>query len=286
MLYQSRAHCPSAIVGLDHLVNGIMLTEHAHRVANDMSVAVAALRLCHRQVSEEATRTVLAQTIDRLLELADVQRSLLKPAASHIDLDQMLAHLAKSIMKAHASPLRVRLALRLDKVRMSSNMAWRLSTVLAELLTNAIKHGFVDRGGTVRVSLTSRPSGLRLTVADDGRGAGDWRSTSSGHGSGIVRAIVAELGGDLTRTTSAAGTTVKVDLPGPAASRERVDALFANHAAQFFEQQQPIFHSSCRSAGQQPAHGGALEATIQSNHGGRTCVPTCVTLEASARPAS
>ena len=195
------------------LVDEIMLAEHAHRMTNDMSTAIAALQLCHRRADEASTRTVLATAIERLHRIAQVQRILSKPKESEVDLDVVIEALSKAVLCAYSGAIAVEVAFRLDKVRTGSDFAWRLSTALAEVVSNAIKHAFADHGGVIYVMLTARGPGVRCTVADDGRGAGEWRSKGSGLGCGIVDAIVAGLGGTAARETSSSGSRVTMDFP-------------------------------------------------------------------------
>jgi two-component sensor histidine kinase len=85
-----------------------------------------------------------------------------------------------------------------------------------ELVTNAIKHAFPD--GTGRVVLTVEHTGdqIEFTVADNGVGLTDRRSTNiaNTHGNDYVAIFVRQLGGTIAVLgPEGTGTTVKIQLP-------------------------------------------------------------------------
>ena len=102
---------------------------------------------------------------------------------------------------------------------------------LFNLVTNALDA--MSGGGTLSITATARPEGLRVEVADTGSGipAGvidrlfdPWVTTKPiGHGSGlglaIVRNVVRAHGGSISASNHAVGASFVIDLP--AADSER-----------------------------------------------------------------
>jgi two-component sensor histidine kinase len=85
-----------------------------------------------------------------------------------------------------------------------------------ELVTNAIRHAFPD--GTGRVVLTVERTGdqIEFTVADNGVGLTDKRSTNiaNTHGSDYVAIFVRQLGGTIAGLEQeGTGTTIRIQLP-------------------------------------------------------------------------
>ena len=101
----------------------------------------------------------------------------------------------------------------------------RIGEVLANLLTNAIRH--TPRGGAVRVVVSPAPGGVAFAVSDTGPGI-DARdlphvfdrfvksadSGGAGLGLAIARSLVEAHGGRITaESTTGAGTVMRFELP-------------------------------------------------------------------------
>lgn len=115
------------------------------------------------------------------------------------------------------------MVLRLSPVSLDGRACRRLLQVCHELVLNALKHAFRDRGGRLEVELAVDGDLLRLVVSDDGPGFGAVGAAGSGLGSGIVSALVDRAGGSLSSRRCASGTSVRVELPyDPAATARRV----------------------------------------------------------------
>ncbi|HUI98252.1 MAG TPA: sensor histidine kinase, partial [Xanthobacteraceae bacterium] len=104
---------------------------------------------------------------------------------------------------------------RADDVLVESEKATRLGLIVNELVTNALKHGFPDeRAGTIRVSLRQTASELMLLVEDDGAGCPD--QAAEGLGSRLVRLLVQQLRGRITREPGNPGCRVVIVVPARA----------------------------------------------------------------------
>ena len=65
----------------------------------------------------------------------------------------------------------IRLDLKVDSYPVSVNVAMPTGLVVNELLTNALKHAFVGRGGgTITMNSISDGNGCRIVIADNGVG--------------------------------------------------------------------------------------------------------------------
>lgn len=83
--------------------------------------------------------------------------------------------------------------------------------VVQEALTNSLKH---SGAGSARVAVTCGSTGLRIEVADDGRGAGaGGPSEQGGHGLAGMRERVAVHGGELVLDSSSTGFRVVATFP-------------------------------------------------------------------------
>lgn len=94
--------------------------------------------------------------------------------------------------------------------------ALSLFRIAQEAINNSVKHGGT---GSVRVDLVVDDPGLRLTVADDGRGFTDPADLDSGEGLRIMRHRAELIGARLEiRSTGGSGCTVECVLPWRGAS--------------------------------------------------------------------
>jgi len=101
----------------------------------------------------------------------------------------------------------------IESERLPADRAIPLGLIVNELVTNAVKYAFPsETRGTVAVTLKRIPGELRLTVADDGQGAGP-RRADSGLGGRLVDSFARQLGGQVERVSSNKGTIVCLKLP-------------------------------------------------------------------------
>lgn len=219
-----------APLGADGL-DGLMLAEHAHRVANDMAVAIAELEICRVRLCEAEASRAVAAVIDRLHKISGVQRRLMCPEEGRVGLHVVLGELAEAVASARAGRQGVDLVQDLTPLDVDARFAWKLAVIVAEALTNAFKHGLADCGRQVRLSLEVSASAVRCTVADDGTAPARPGTPGFGQGSRIMGAIAADLAGTVERVTSDAGTQVRISLPRPDAATRKTPAAAALRAA-------------------------------------------------------
>lgn len=110
---------------------------------------------------------------------------------------------------ARQSGLRARCRLQRLPHEPEPALALDLFRVLQELLTNVARHA---RASRVRVSLGASAQGLRLRLADDGRGF-DTKAVRRSFGLAGVHERVARHGGHLRIDSGALGTCVRVHIP-------------------------------------------------------------------------
>ncbi len=93
--------------------------------------------------------------------------------------------------------------------RYSEDFELKVYFMVSELLNNATKHA---NASEVAVTLKQMESGLKITVADNGKGLG---SSSEGFGLNQIRARVSNMGGTMDITSPKKGTQISIDLPYP-----------------------------------------------------------------------
>ena len=152
-----------------------LLRELQHRVANNLQMITALIRIEARNVSEATADAPHDNRFDRLagrIEAMGLLYRSLSGEDSHdtIDLGTYLSGIASSVMLAHAVE-GIHLNLQVDTWPVSINVAMPTGLVVNELLTNALKHAFPGgEGGNITLKCLVEESGCRVVVADDGVG--------------------------------------------------------------------------------------------------------------------
>lgn len=197
--------------------NAVLFRELQHRVANNMAFVVGLMRLQRRAITagREDPAVVLEQAEKRLQNMGRVHRRLYDPKSSEEPLSVYLEALARDVIEAagiKGIDLKVAVddAIKLDLTRLMS-----LSLLINELLTNALKHAFLDGGGgVIGLRLGGSGTAIALEVSDDGKGIGAPDKTAAGSlGMSIIQSLVAQLDGRLSWPSCTVGTTARVEFP-------------------------------------------------------------------------
>jgi len=181
-------------------------------LAQDLAFIAARVRALERDPAASVRLDHLAIAATRALEhsrttISTLTRPLDEP------LDAALARNATEVAARHGGHAKLRLQ---AGVVVPPATRESLVMILREAVANAMRHG---RAGSVDVSL-SQQSGLRLRVADDGRGfdaAARAAGSDAAFGLQSMEERAQALGGGLVvRSAPGAGTTIEVALPCPA----------------------------------------------------------------------
>ncbi len=152
----------------------VLLQEVYHRTKNNMSVIISMLRLQSNEIDDVRLKDAFAVSIDRILSMSMVHDKLYETGdLSDIDLGAYLQEVALRLLNSYASPdSRPSLALKLDEVRVSLEVATSCGLIANELITNSLKYAFpAGRPGKISIQLTGTASGdIVLLISDDGIG--------------------------------------------------------------------------------------------------------------------
>ena len=187
------------------------IREIHHRVKNNLQTVSSLLRLQGRRLSSPEAKSAIDQSVRRIRSIALVHEILAQDGGDDVRFDDILHPVTQMVEEALVSPERpVSFVVVGEGPTLPANTASSLAVVLAELLQNAVEHGFPPgtKGGRVTVELESAGAELTIRVHDDGAGLPDGfePSTSGGLGLTIARTLAAgELGGELTLRPAATG---------------------------------------------------------------------------------
>lgn len=195
------------------------IREVHHRVKNNLQTIASLLRIQARRTVSEEARHALAEATDRVASMAVVHDLLSGSDEERVDFAQAantVVELVSRGLLGETGDVEVRVAGATGQV--DAHVATALALAVAELVHNAIEHGFPEGGpGAIEVSMRRVPGELVLTVRDDGRGLPDDfdQRFSANLGLEIVRTVVeSDLLGTL-QFSAGRGTTVTVRVPVP-----------------------------------------------------------------------
>jgi len=196
----------------------LLLVETEHRVANEISAALAAMHLVRSAKGVNSKRRMLDEAVERLEGFAVVHRLLSVKPAQIVDVGRDLESLCTALARSRYSASGSRMDLDLPSIRIDGATGRRLMVVASELITNSIRYALEAQGGVLTVSLSVTGSNVYLKIADDGPGI-DPSSAAKGTGIGtpLVGELVHRAGGRLLRQTGPDGTRIQVGLPFDAA---------------------------------------------------------------------
>jgi PAS domain S-box-containing protein len=199
----------------------MQLAEVQHRVKNHLAMIVSMIRMQARGSSAAEDYTVIARRIEALQllyqELSDTGVS--STFRDEVPLGAYVSRIAAAIGHLDGGQ-GIRVNVIAEEVIVDATTAGRVGLLVSEILTNAFRHAFDGREtGLVETRVQRLSEGvIRIQITDDGVGlpeGTDW-PTRGNLGAKIVTALLAGLEARHAVTTSAAGTTVSIDIPGRA----------------------------------------------------------------------
>ena len=191
----------------------LLLQEMSHRVKNKFAMVSSIIALQARRSSAEV-REALEDVASRVSIIATVHNYLqLSRHDGLIDMSEYLPTLCKALNEALCGPRAISFTTAADDVRLPPEKALSTGLIVNELVTNAFKYAFDDeRPGHVRVELARSNEGLRLSVADDGKGCP--KDMQSGLGTRLVTVFATQLDGTVVwETPSTGGCKATISFP-------------------------------------------------------------------------
>jgi two-component system, sensor histidine kinase PdtaS len=197
-----------------------LLDEVHHRVRNNLQVISSFLNLQMSKHGPGVARDALREAQVRIQALALVHNQLYRESnLDQIDVARLLPSLSQNVIKTYGALDRVTLSTSLFPWSLTVARASPLALLVAEAVTNSLKHAFPD-GRTGKVWLEAWRSGARavLRIADDGVGmmveerVRDRRSI----GLEVIHALAAQLGAQL-EIRSDGGVEVRLTFSEPVA---------------------------------------------------------------------
>jgi PAS domain S-box-containing protein len=198
----------------------VLLREVYHRVKNNLQIIDGLVVMQARRMEDPGARAALMGLRNRLHALALVHHQLMHSKNLRtFDIAPFLKELAGNLLEG-GGEAGVHLSVRAIPLEVDLDFAIPLGLLVAELVTNSLKHAFPDGKGTITVSLErTADGGIALVVADDGQGRSPGDAASgpgkAGLGTSIINGLIEQLQGELIMGNErGVRTEIRVAAPG------------------------------------------------------------------------
>jgi PAS domain S-box-containing protein len=197
-----------------------LLHEVDHRVKNNLQLISSLLLLQNRRVADPAVKQAMRGMLERVSAIATVHRRLFQSDdVERFDVSAFVRDLVADMIGSSGRD-DIQFSLDLERVDVAAAKAAPLALVISELLSNAMRHGFVEgRSGRIFVGISRIDGELRIEITDDGVGE-ETSTRSSGFGLTIVQLLCQQLKASCQTTDASPGTRVVISLPVNGAPHE------------------------------------------------------------------
>jgi PAS domain S-box-containing protein len=196
----------------------ILLKEIHHRVKNNLQIISSLLDLQAATLRDPRVLQSIQESQHRIRSIALMHEKLYQqPDLIEVDFAEYVHSLTAYLLRAYLSgDALISLKVEADHVRLPIEAAVSCGLILNELVSNALKHAFPERGpGVISVTVKQdEPGRVTVVVKDNGMGLPedcDWRTTSS-LGLRLVHTLTEQLHGTMT-VQRTGGTAFKLNFP-------------------------------------------------------------------------
>lgn len=202
MLLRSVANqAATAVESSRGVMRGIVAQEIHHRVKNNLQTVASLLRL---RASGADPQRALADSVDRILSIAEVHDLLTASREGDVDLSDLIRRVSAMLGHGLGTPAA---AEEIAHVEVPGDTATAVALIFSELFANAHEHG----GGDVRVALHEEAGTIELIVADAGPGLPTGFAPEQSLGLKIARALAADqLRGELVLEDGSPGVRARL----------------------------------------------------------------------------
>jgi two-component system, sensor histidine kinase PdtaS len=190
----------------------LLFKELGHRTRNNLHVISSLIALQGKAHPHPQVKEALEAAEARVRIIADAQTAL-QPGerGGQVNLRDYLADLVEKLGHSLRGLRPIAVHVEAEDIHVDGEIAVPIGLIVNELITNAFKYAFRDEaGGRIEVGLKRVGNALELTVRDNGGGCD---GIEEGLGSRLLRLLVQQLKGSMTRAAADPGCIVKVTIP-------------------------------------------------------------------------
>ena len=189
----------------------ILLQEIHHRVKNNLQVITSLLRLQQSEIKSEETKVHFNDAINRVMTMSLIHQKMYQEKnLSKIDIEDYLKTLIADLIDSSSIQIPVEVSIQCNIERVGQKAIVPLALLVAELVSNSLKHAFSDNG-LINLTLKAETRERFTLIYEDN---GFWKQPSNNDTFGLqlIEALTEQLEGQHTRTLSDRGTRYVIAL--------------------------------------------------------------------------
>lgn len=194
----------------------ILLKEIHHRVKNNLQIISSLLNIQADYINDEKLLEIFVESRNRVKSMALIHEKLYQSEdIAYINFSDYITELTWSLFKTYNySTDKVKLQFKLEKIFFGIDQGITLGLLLNELISNAFKHAFPDKSGTLKIKTSRRDDSYIFIIQDDGIGlpAGFDRENINTLGLQLIITLVDQIKGNITFINDN-GTKVRIEFP-------------------------------------------------------------------------
>ncbi|MDC3388602.1 sensor histidine kinase [Flavobacteriaceae bacterium] len=193
----------------------VMLKEIHHRVKNNLQVVNSLLRIQARGIDDLAIKSMFTAAQNRVITMARLHEKVYNTKdLKNINVNEHFKMLISDLVDSNNLGKDISTELQIDDIVMSIDQLLPLSLIINELISNSLKHAFIDvNGGVISVKLFKlNDSKCRLLISDNGLGSKEEILSKSFNSTGItlVKTFVRQLNGEIESLNTHTGTMFEI----------------------------------------------------------------------------
>lgn len=185
-----------------------LLRELHHRVKNNLQLIISLLSLQIRHVEDPAMEQFFRDYVNQLRSIAMIHEQAYPSSGTYIiDFNSYIRSLSSYLLNSHRRSSDVSVRVLGDSVELNMDTAVPLALIIAELLSNSLKHAFREGGGQISIEIRRLNGRYRLIYNDNGSGLPEDVNFPDGGSLGfrMIKNLAEQLGGHIDDKSSGDG---------------------------------------------------------------------------------
>lgn len=196
------------------IFKSVVIKEIHHRVKNNLQTIASLLRLQSRRVQDESFKSILQDSMNRVLAIASTHEILAQNGIDEVSIKSVLERMLRSIKSGYAlEDKNINIQVSGDEFNLSSDKVTDISLIVNELVQNSLKYAFDNKSeGNINIVIQQGKMYSDISVIDDGVGFDVDNINRKSLGLSIVKSLVKDkLKGEIIITSSNEGTKITFD---------------------------------------------------------------------------